>query len=366
MKILLATALTFAAALPAAQNLVPDSSFENNKAIPSDFSGIGNSYTWSRPSMGTTDLFCEADRRKTRTTVVGVPQNAMGYQYAHSGTCYAGFFLFSHDDYREYLQTPLTKALEKGKTYFLSFYISLADLSQTYIDQLGFCFLPAEEHYQTGDVLDQLKPVYIQLDKVRRDTMKWHRVTATYEASGEEKYFLLGSFELNKIKKTNFKFPKKFKTPINKAGGRDAYYFIDDVSLVEWINPPLKKKKDTVTMVTPEADKPLVLKNVQFKGGDATLQAASFETLDVLALYLLAHPQQEIEVRGHTDNIGSPESNKQLSERRAMAVADYLVAKGVFKENIISRGYGDTLPLVPNDSDEHRAINRRVEIVFIK
>ena len=106
-----------------AQNLVPDSSFENNKAIPSDFSAIGNSNSWSRPGMGTTDLFCQLDRKGKKTSLVGVPKNAMGEQFAHSGTCYAGFFLFSHDTYREYLQTPLVTPLQRGKTYFFSMYI---------------------------------------------------------------------------------------------------------------------------------------------------------------------------------------------------------------------------------------------------
>lgn len=346
-----------------AQNLIPDSSFESNKAIPTDFSGIGNSYTWSRPGMGTTDLFAVYDRKKKKYSMVGVPQNAMGFQFAHSGTCYAGFFLFSHGDYREYLQTPLLQPLEKGKTYFLSFYLSLANFSQTYIDQLGFTFLPQEQHYETADNLTELAPTYIKLDKLKGDTAKWHHITGKYKATGEEKYLLIGSFTITKIKKTRFSFPKNIKTPINKRSQRDAYYYIDDVSLVEWINPPNEEiivKKDT----SPPEIK--TCKNVNFETNSAELIASSYAELDELAVTLLGWPQQKICILGHTDGAGNKVKNAKLSLERAVAVMWYLVKKGVEKQRLCVEGYGDAKPLFPNDSEEHKAANRRVEIVFLK
>jgi len=352
---------------PLAQNLIPDSSFESNKAIPTDFSGIGNSNSWSRPSMGTTDLFCVYDRKKKKYSFVGVPQNAMGYQFAHSGSCYAGFFLFSHGDYREYLQTPLTAPLEKGKTYFLSFYLSLADFSQTYIDQLGFCFLPKEEHYETADVLNQLEPAYIKLDKVKGDTMLWHRLTARYKATGEEKYLLIGSFQVNKVKRTKFRFPKELRSPINKKAGRDAYYFIDDVSLVEWINPTEDPNMDTKTgrdtMIT---EKPLVIRNLLFKSGETVIEESSYPALDELIVFLQKDTSLKLRILGHTDDMGGSEKNQRLSELRAAAVALFLINKGVAKERISAIGYGDTQPLVPNYTEENRTLNRRVEVSYYK
>jgi hypothetical protein len=73
--------------------------------------------------------------------MVNVPQNPMGYQEAHTGTCYAGIFAYSHGAYREYMQTRLSEPLEKNKTYLFSMYISLADYSRAAIEQLGVCFL---------------------------------------------------------------------------------------------------------------------------------------------------------------------------------------------------------------------------------
>jgi OOP family OmpA-OmpF porin len=69
-----------------------------------------------------------------------------------------------------------------------------------------------------------------------------------------------------------------------------------------------------------------------------------------------------IEVRGHTDATGSAESNRVLSEKRALAVRDYLIAQGVSADRITARGFGEDFPIAPNDTREGRAKNRRVEI----
>jgi outer membrane protein OmpA-like peptidoglycan-associated protein len=323
--------------------------------------------------MGTTDIFCRADRKKNKYSMVGVPQNAMGFQFAHSGMCYAGFFLFSHGDYREYLQTPLRETLQKGKTYFISMYISLADYSQTYIEQIGFCFLQKEEHFETADVLSDLKPVYIKLDGVRNDTAHWHRLTGRYKANGNEKYLLIGSFDAGRIKKAKFTFPKnkgQVKTPINKNSHRDAYYFIDDVSVVEWINPPEDEvKKDSLITIsgdTVRPEEPAVLKNIFFKTGSARLEAGSFKELDRLFEVLKVNDKMKAHIEGHTDDSGNAADNRKLSESRARAVANYLTKKGISAKRVSWAGLGDSRPLLANDTEDHKARNRRVEIIFTR
>lgn len=298
--------------------------------------------------------------------MVGVPQNAMGFQYPHSGSCYAGFFLFSHGEYREYLQTPLTKELKKAQIYCLSMYVSLANHSSTYIDQLGFCFLPGERHFETADVLDTLNPIYIKLDKMKADTAKWHRVKGRYKAKGGEKFMLIGSFNINKVRRTGFSFPKDLKTPINKSSMRDSYYFIDDVSLCEC--PALPSEKDTVIAVGPDTLKKWkaqILRNILFHTASAELDTSSFAHLDTLAM-VLVKDGLNVQINGYTDDSGSKEANKKLSAQRAQAVKDYLIKKGVSFSRISTTGYGADRPLVPNDTEEHRAMNRRVEVVFVE
>ena len=72
-------------------------------------------------------------------------------------------------------------------------------------------------------------------------------------------------------------------------------------------------------------------------------------------------PTVAIEIGGHTDSEGTPERNQRLSDRRAQSVYDYLTRKGVEAKKLVAVGYGETRPLVPNDSAENRAKNRRIE-----
>ncbi|MBC7391193.1 MAG: OmpA family protein, partial [Opitutaceae bacterium] len=73
-----------------------------------------------------------------------------------------------------------------------------------------------------------------------------------------------------------------------------------------------------------------------------------------------------IEIGGHTDDIGSDEDNKKLSQERAAKVLNYLFGKGVEFYRMQAKGYGESEPLVPNTSDESRYMNRRVEFKIVK
>ena len=74
----------------------------------------------------------------------------------------------------------------------------------------------------------------------------------------------------------------------------------------------------------------------------------------------------EIEISGHTDNIGTDQANLLLSSNRAKAVADYLFSKGISKNRIKSVGKGKTMPAAENSTEEGRALNRRIEMKIIK
>ena len=100
-----------------------------------------------------------------------------------------------------------------------------------------------------------------------------------------------------------------------------------------------------------------------FETGKSTLVPRVRENLARVAGILLGHPGLQIEVEGHTDSVGSDTMNQTLSESRARAVREYLLAQGVPEGAIVSRGFGKTKPLATNDTAEGRAQNRRVEIV---
>jgi outer membrane protein OmpA-like peptidoglycan-associated protein len=105
-----------------------------------------------------------------------------------------------------------------------------------------------------------------------------------------------------------------------------------------------------------------VLKKVEFEFGSARLSAASFPILDEVVRLLQANPEITLmSIEGHTDNVGSDETNLKLSRDRAKSCLDYLVQKGVKKERLTSEGFGEAKPLESNDTPQGRAKNRRTE-----
>ncbi len=105
-----------------------------------------------------------------------------------------------------------------------------------------------------------------------------------------------------------------------------------------------------------------VLRNIYFESGKASFKKDSYDELNKLERLLNENPDMVVEISGHTDNVGGKAYNKQLSQRRANAVVDYVVQKGISKARIVAKGYGEERPLASNDDEkEGRALNRRVE-----
>lgn len=106
--------------------------------------------------------------------------------------------------------------------------------------------------------------------------------------------------------------------------------------------------------------------NLNFDFGKSTIRENSFPALDKLAQTLVEAKNWKIEIDGHTDDKGSDSFNQKLSQDRANAVKSYLVSKGVTADTITATGYGETKPIVKNDSDANRERNRRVEFKITK
>ncbi len=106
-----------------------------------------------------------------------------------------------------------------------------------------------------------------------------------------------------------------------------------------------------------------ITQQIHFDYNKATIRRISYGVLDAVVEVLDKNPDIKIEVQGHTDNRGSASYNKKLSDRRAGSVMKYLVSHGIDPERLTSRGYGFDRPLVPNTSDQNRALNRRVQFV---
>lgn len=104
--------------------------------------------------------------------------------------------------------------------------------------------------------------------------------------------------------------------------------------------------------------------NVLFGFDKSDLSDAAKTTINDLNTILQKYPDENVLIIGHTDDVGSDSYNQTLSERRATSVANYLISEGVSSSRITTKGMGESDPKVPNDTDAHRAENRRVEFVL--
>lgn len=107
------------------------------------------------------------------------------------------------------------------------------------------------------------------------------------------------------------------------------------------------------------------LNNIFFEFGEATLMEESFAELDRLVKIMEDNSGLIIEIGGHTDNKGTEEFNQKLSQNRAESVVNYLISKGIDKERLSYKGYGETKPVDTNETEEGRAFNRRVEFTIV-
>ncbi|MEY3245403.1 MAG: hypothetical protein RL253_560, partial [Bacteroidota bacterium] len=109
----------------------------------------------------------------------------------------------------------------------------------------------------------------------------------------------------------------------------------------------------------------IVLKNIQFETGKYELLSESYIELDKLILMLLENPKLQVQIIGHTDNIGKENDNQLLSSQRAKVVVDYLIGKKISAERLASKGLGAQVPLADNQTEQGRALNRRTEMLII-
>ncbi|MGV6860388.1 MAG: OmpA family protein [Putridiphycobacter sp.] len=105
--------------------------------------------------------------------------------------------------------------------------------------------------------------------------------------------------------------------------------------------------------------------NLEFETAKAIIKDVSYESLEKLAELLIQKPDWRIKVAGHTDSQGAAQNNLILSKKRAEAVKEFLMSRGVTEDRIIVQYFGETQPIADNDTPEGRQKNRRVEMEII-
>lgn len=136
---------------------------------------------------------------------------------------------------------------------------------------------------------------------------------------------------------------------------------VDDFTEVNRGTNPLNPDDDVV-----KVDVPIVLEGITFETGKSDITPESEVVLQGALKTLQTYSDIIVEISGHTDDVGSSSSNQALSQRRADSVRFWLISKGIQADRIIAKGYGEDFPRVPNDSPEHRRMNRRIEFKRIR
>lgn len=348
-------------------NLVFNPSFEEYTECPQRVDAIGimsGVDAWWQPTKGSSDYFNPCGGRECQT-----PRNKMGYQEPHTGVAYCGIYC-SKENYREYLQTELKEPLKAGHRYRVSFWASLADKSPNAIATLG-ALLTSDRisdttwnilmHNETTELENGQKQVIAtyykpQVSNPSRYVLiymdQWNEIAGEFTAVGGERYLTIGNFN-------SFNHSNVIDTRAENTVLSGAYYYIDDVT-VECLD--CQEEPQTVdTVVVPKKGDIVTLRNVLFDTDKSDILPQSYHDLLTLITLLNDYPTMRVELRGHTDNQGTVERNRILSEARAKAVAEYLVAHGIDRSRLTWRGFGKSLPTDTNSTPEGRQNNRRVE-----
>ncbi len=223
------------------------------------------------------------------------------------------------------------------------------------------CYFGIEANYEYG-----FTDTYGSKEKdgVANDVV--HLFSRSYELSGNRK---LSGFELTAVLSIPFSIfkSKKKPAPVFVPPVPLMEESIEEEEVVEEVKPcySLEEIIDLIEQGQDVEGKTLcAIDAITFDFAKSTIKADSYDYLDNLA-EIIIRTNMSVEVKGHTDNVGTEEFNMNLSRDRAEAVMDYLASKGVRADKLKCSYYGMTRPLTTNDTDEGRAMNRRVEFTFL-
>lgn len=169
----------------------------------------------------------------------------------------------------------------------------------------------------------------------------------------------------------SYSFTLEEYQPIKATANREGYF-----SKSMEFNSPVDAESDFLMnsplCLTEITEKPITLENVYYDFNADTPNKQSYPALDNLVKLLKDNPTMEIELAAHADSVGTDEYNLALSDRRANSVVNYLVKKGINRERLSAKGYGETMPVADNtnpdgsDNPEGRQKNRRTEFRVLK
>ena len=178
---------------------------------------------WYFPTAATPDYFNRCSKGE-----VAVPNNFAGVSEPQSGNGYVGAILSgTEDEYREYLMGHLSKPLEKGKKYCVTFYVKLASYSKFAVDQVSWSFYEKDIKNEFQNAIGGTPSLNNQPGLFIDNTVEWKQMCHIYTAKGGEASFIIGNFK--NYENTNYVVTDKFMK--NKRDKSYAYYYFDNVAV---------------------------------------------------------------------------------------------------------------------------------------
>lgn len=344
------------------QNLVPNGDFERLIACPKSLSEL-NVYNWNNTvAESTSDLFSNCTHSES------LANPSILHLKPYEGSTYLGLKpAINGSGYREYISCKLKSNLKNGKTYRVKIAVAIPDECSYRVNHIDFLFstMPLTGTFPEDPLID-VPSVSFSLKNI--DTLsKWKVYETTYLAEGNEAYLCIGNFL--KMKKSDLVKIKKKDKYYHRLFENCAYVCLDAIEIID-VNapPPIDTKKESVNATEKQEVKTvpesIVLDNLLFETASAKLKEDEIPDLDEIVTYLQKQLELKAIIEGHTDNIGSDNSNLTLSNNRAKSVIEYLVNKGIAINRLTSKGYGAYQPIANNSTTEGRAKNRRVVIRF--
>ena len=166
------------------------------------------------------------------------------------------------------------------------------------------------------------------------------------------------------VGKFSVRLPAGDQYEIYILGFKDSTTY--DVMDVPDPGPNASYKKPFTLSFQFQPSKLFVLEDCNFETGKATLDPESYAVIDELLAYLIRKSDERVEIGGHTDNVGSAAANLVLSKDRATSVMNYLISKGIDPLRLEAKGYGMSMPVESNKTEDGRAQNRRTEVKVLE
>jgi len=226
--------LGFPLACMGQMNLVPNSDFESMSQCPPSLAWLSVCDDWENPNQASPDYYHSCCQPSGLTNeICGMPYNAFGDQHAASGNAYVGVYCFYlvQPQLREYIQVELTNPLEQGKSYLVSFYTSVGDNGLYGISTMG-AYLSVDAITSNDVYRFDVVPQVLNDAGPLIDSTAWMLVSDTFVSPlGGERYLTIGNFNTDATSDT------VRYNPTGDVSYVYAYYYIDDVSVVELDGP---------------------------------------------------------------------------------------------------------------------------------